>query len=205
MDSSTEQALIEQAKTDPEAFGAIFDFYYPKIFSYALKRTGTVEAAQDITSEVFVLALDKLWQFTWKKDSRFSSWLYKIATNEITGFFRKGQKAPYSLQYLMEGEEFDPPSKEALLEEIMAAQDAWERDRTAMLAQKLLRELPLKYQEVIILRYFEDKTNQEISEILGKRPGTVKSLLSRGLKKLYKVMLTEKEICNPDTSNPLYL
>jgi len=52
------------------------------------------------------------------------------------------------------------------------------------LIRKNLLKLDIKYQEVVVLRYFEQKTNHEISLILGKNEGTVKSLLSRGLEKL---------------------
>ena len=193
MDQSTEKALIESAKINPEAFGQIFDFYYPKIFSYALKRTGQVEAAQDITSEVFLHALAKLWQFEWKENVRFSSWLYKIATNEISNFFRKQRKVPFSLHSLMDDETFDVADKRSLLEEIMTAQQHMEFLTDYATAAKLLQKLPSNYQEVITLKYFEHKTNKEISEILEKREGTIKSLLSRGLKKLQYLLVDSKK------------
>lgn len=192
MDQSTEKALIESAKINPEAFGRIFDFYYPKIFSYALKRTGQVDIAQDITSEVFLHALDKLWQFEWKKDARFSSWLYRIATNEIVSFFRKQRKIPFSLQSLMDEDGFDVADKRSLFDEIITAQQHLEFLTDYATAAKLLQKLPFKYQEVITLKYFEHKTNKEISEILEKREGTIKSLLSRGLKKLQYLLVDSK-------------
>ncbi|MGD0566687.1 MAG: sigma factor, partial [Candidatus Goldiibacteriota bacterium] len=65
MDKKSEKELVEEARRDPKAFGAIFDLYHAKILKYAAYRTGNAEAARDITSEAFFKALNKLWQFKW--------------------------------------------------------------------------------------------------------------------------------------------
>jgi RNA polymerase sigma-70 factor (ECF subfamily) len=57
MDLSEEKELVRQAQKDPDAFAELYDQYYPKIFGYVLRRTGNLEAAQDITSETFFKAL----------------------------------------------------------------------------------------------------------------------------------------------------
>jgi len=102
MDLSEEKELVRQAQKDPDAFAELYEHYYPKIFGYALRRTANLEAAQDITSETFFKALRKLWQFRWRNTS-FSSWLYKIATNEINQYFRKAEyKKSISLEELQE-------------------------------------------------------------------------------------------------------
>ncbi|MBU2575818.1 hypothetical protein KKF64_01905 [Patescibacteria group bacterium] len=91
MEKSEEKQLIKRAKKDPQAFGAIFEEYYEPIFGYVLKRTGHVHSAQDIVSETFFKALDRLWQFKWQNVS-ISSWLYRIATNEVNQYYRKRTK-----------------------------------------------------------------------------------------------------------------
>ncbi|MDZ4221245.1 MAG: sigma-70 family RNA polymerase sigma factor [Patescibacteria group bacterium] len=179
MDKSQEKQLIKQAQKDPQAFGAIFDEYYEPIFGYILKRTGNVHVAQDIASETFFKALDRLWQFKWRGLS-ISSWLYRIATNEISQYFRKNKKAHYSIEALLEQAGIELADERDLMEEILAQEQELERAHQWRKAAALISSLPEKYQEVLSLRYFEDKKISEIAAILGKREGTVKSLLSRG-------------------------
>jgi RNA polymerase sigma-70 factor (ECF subfamily) len=99
MDRNREKRLIEQAKSDPEAFGVIFDAYYPDIFGYILRRTANVEVARDIASETFFKAFRNLSKFRWRGIS-ISSWLYRIASNEIISFFRHKKYEPESLDEL---------------------------------------------------------------------------------------------------------
>jgi len=179
MDKHQEKELVQRAKKDPEAFGAIFEEYYDPIFGYILKRTGNVHLAQDIASETFFKALDRLWQFRWR-DISISSWLYRIATNEINQHFRKEKKRTYSLDAMLETSGIELADERDLLEEIMEQERELERARDWARARKLIHDLPEKYQEALSLRYFEDKKIYEIAEILGKKEGTVKSLLSRG-------------------------
>jgi len=66
MNLEQEKLLVEKAKNDPEAFGELYDEYYPKIFGYILKRTANIEVAQDVTSEVFFKALKNIEKFSWR-------------------------------------------------------------------------------------------------------------------------------------------
>jgi RNA polymerase sigma-70 factor (ECF subfamily) len=183
MDLSEEKELVRQAQKAPDAFGKLYDQYYPKIFGYVLRRTANLEAAQDITSETFLKALKKLWQFRWRNIS-FSSWLYKIATNEINQCFRKAEyKKSISLEELQE-QGFEPISPHDPESELIEAQEKLKQHRDFLEIQEKLVRLPAKYQEVIALRFFEQKQIKEIGEILGKKEGTIKSLLHRAVEKL---------------------
>jgi RNA polymerase sigma-70 factor (ECF subfamily) len=75
VDKDAEIKLVEDARRDPEAFGKLFEEYYPKILRYTMYRTGNTEAARDITSETFFKALKNLWKFRWI-GTTFSAWLY---------------------------------------------------------------------------------------------------------------------------------
>jgi RNA polymerase sigma factor (sigma-70 family) len=177
-DPEYERDLVKRAQNDAEAFGEIFDAHYERIYSYALKRTGEGDVAADITAETFMKAMRGLPLFRWR-GIPLSAWLYRIAGNEINMYFRKGRYAALSLSKLME-EGFDPEAEDAssdthLMEALLR------EDRQAKEVYDQLRTLPAKYQEIIALRFFEDKTTPEIARILGKREGTVRSLLSRGL------------------------
>ena len=183
MDLSEEKELVRQAQKDPDAFAELYEHYYPKIFGYALRRTANLEAAQDITSETFFKALRKLWQFRWRNTS-FSSWLYKIATNEINQYFRKAEyKKSISLEELQE-QGFELISPHDPESELIEAQEKLKQYQDFQEIQKKIVRLPAKYQEVIALRFFEEKQIKEIAEILGKKEGTVKSLLHRAVEKL---------------------
>jgi len=181
MDLQEEKRRVLAAQKDPEAFGALFDEYHPKILAYLIHRTGEVALAQDLASETFFKALNKLWQFRFRSIS-FSAWLYRIATNELRMFYR-GKKS-FSLEALMEESGFDVSDSGDLVEELKEAEEALKRQGDFLKVRKKIDELPLIYQEVLMLRFFEEKSLKEISEILGKKEGTVKSLLSRGLEKL---------------------
>lgn len=182
-DPSSEQALVQRAKHDPEAFGVLFDTYYPAILRYCIRRTGDVAVAEDITAETFIKAYRNIESFEWRGTS-ISAWFYKIATNEIRMYFRKKAYTPRSLDELYENEDFEPLSEVDIEQEAISAQDILDRRKTFVRAQQVLAALPIKYQEVISLRLIEKKPIAEVANILGKKEGTIKSLLSRGLKKL---------------------
>jgi RNA polymerase sigma-70 factor (ECF subfamily) len=187
MNPSHEAQLIEQCRINPAAFGQVFDAWYKPVFGYIMRRTGDYDLSKDIAAETFLKAFLKIGSFQWR-GIRLSSWLYRIATNELNQYYRSSKYKPQSLQQLLEN-----PQMERLLHENaadereMMAQELKAHDDYNRIRQNLLK-LDVKYQEVISLRYFEQKTNTEISEILDKNEGTVKSLLSRGLEKLRNML-----------------
>lgn len=187
MNPAEQKDLLEQCRKNPEAFGQVFDAWYPPIFAYAYRRTADYDLAKDVAAETFLKAFLKIKSFRWRGIS-ISAWLYRIATNELNQYYRRNKYKPQSLQQLLEN-----PQMEKLLHteadnerEIIASElkafDDYNRIRAC------LPKLDIKYQEVIALRYFEQKSNSEISEILDKNEGTIKSLLSRGLEKLRNLL-----------------
>ena len=186
MDLKEEKELVEREKKDKEAFGEIYDRYYSPIFNYSLKRTANVKVAQDVTSEVFFKALKNLWKFRWQSVS-LSSWLYRIASNEICDHYRKNKKY-ISLDMMVEGGNFDPAGVTDLHAEYMESQEKLAEHRDFLKIQKAISGLPDKYQEVLALKYFEKKKINEISEIMGIKEGTIKSLIHRGLEKIRQEM-----------------
>jgi len=182
MKLNEEKKLIKEAKKNPEVFGKLYEKYYPQIFGYVLKRTANLEITQDITSETFFKALKKLWQFRWR-NIPISSWLYRIANNEIANFYRKKKLKLIPLEKIPEPIALSSPSLE-----ILKAEEELKKHQDFLKIQEKISRLEIKYQEVITLRFFEKKQIKEIAQILGKKEGTIKSLLSRGLEKLRKLM-----------------
>ncbi len=172
-----EKELIKRVKKDPAAFGRLYDEHYQKIFGYVLRRTGDIDISQDVVSETFLKAMKNLPRFKWQGVS-FSSWLYRIAANEVVNFFRK-KKPTASLAAIAE-----PAFEKDILEGISSAEEKLKEHQDFLAIRKQISGLSEKYQRVLALRFFENKQIKEIGEILGKSEGTIKSLLHRGLARL---------------------
>jgi len=185
MDLSEQEKLIEKARLDPTAFGELYDQFYSQIYYYILGRVASVQIAQDITSEVFFKALKNIKQFRGHNSTSFSSWLYRIATNHANDYFRKNRHKVLSLEDIPDMIDISNPSFE---EELLQAETELKKQKDFLVMHQSISRLPVKYQQVITLRFFEKKREKEIAQIMGKPEGTVKSLLHRGLKKLKEMM-----------------
>ncbi len=188
MNLEEEKHLLQQIKTDPEKFGVLFDACYQPIFKYILRRVADYDISRDIAAECFLKAFLNIQSFTWKGIS-LSSWLYRIATNEINYYFRQHKQYTSSLEQLKNRGEFDMMDSPEYVNEKQLLEKELEQHNEFKRVQKGLTQLDIKYQEVLSLRYFEKKSILEIAEILNKNEGTVKSLLSRGTGKLRKLIM----------------
>jgi RNA polymerase sigma-70 factor, ECF subfamily len=179
--------IVKRSKTDKKAFGQIYDYYYPKIFGYIFRRIGDYDIARDISAETFLKAFININQFK-SIDNSISAWLFKIATNELNLYFRQKKYKPTLFSNIQDEMHLD--------QELLKI---FEREKTEFdlqhahyeqfnEIQKHVKTLETHYQEVLALRYFEEKSIKEIAEILAKPVGTVKSLLSRAIEKLRKKM-----------------
>lgn len=177
-----EKKLLQDIKENPTFFGKIFDEYYKPIFNYIFHRVADYDVSRDIAADTFLKAYLNITSFTWKNIS-ILTWLYRIATNEVNYYYRKNKASQIAYElFASQAErlfEFDDykTEKQLLHEEI-------ELNLDYQKVQKAMKKLKMKYQEVLALRFFEKKQILEIAEILDKKEGTVKSLLSRGLEKL---------------------
>lgn len=176
---NSEKALIERAKHYPEAFGQLYDQYYPRILGYIYRATGDYTLACDIAAETFLKAWIGIGSFRWRGIS-ISSWFFRIAANELNQHYRKKKYMPFHLIDLSifdSGSEDPTPRGNEMT-------DRFEFLDEFRFVREQLQKLPVKYRQVITLRFFEELSISEIGEILHKKTGTVKSLLSRGLDKL---------------------
>ncbi len=181
-----ERELLLRIQSDRKEFGILFDHYYKPIFGYLYRRTGTYDLAKDMAAETFLKAFLRIDSFVWK-DIAISSWLYRIATNEANQFFRKRKYKAAALESMVD---FDLATQVDSEEEKHSLDAELKQHDDFILIQQKLSLLNIRDQEVIALRYFENKDNREISAILGKPEGTIKSLLSRGLEKLRQRVLS---------------
>jgi RNA polymerase sigma-70 factor (ECF subfamily) len=173
--------LLDIIRSNPENFSELFKLYYQQIFGYIIRRTGSFDDAADIAADTFLKAFRHIHNFRYTGIS-VKVWLYRIATNEINLYFRFKQKHNSIFERIITDDKniFD----HYLADDRKEVEAEFQKHEQFLFVQKELKTLPLKYQEVIALRYFEGKDNKEIIEILNIKEGTLKSLLSRGLEKL---------------------
>jgi RNA polymerase sigma-70 factor, ECF subfamily len=169
----SEKELVAKAKSDPEAFGILYDIYMRQIYAFILKRVSSVEVAEDITSLTFEKALRKVKDFEWQ-DVSFSSWLYRIAANNVTDYYRyKGRRPQTNIDSVPEIKDEHKSLDVALSQKIFSEK-----------VRALLPGLPEDDQEVLSLKLFADRSNEEISEVTGLKKQHVAVRIHRALKKL---------------------
>ncbi len=180
-----ERRLIERARTFPLAFGELFDRYYDDVYRYLLHRTANVELARDLASDTFHIALKKLWMFRWRQ-APFSAWLFRIATNEANAYYRKHKN--YKSARIEDFADHLTDDSSAADRDLLRSESELKQKNDFLKLHESITFLKPKYQAVITLRFFEDKSLGEIAEILGKPEGTVKSLIHRALDQLRERM-----------------
>jgi RNA polymerase sigma-70 factor (ECF subfamily) len=176
--SSTDEEIVRRTLADKEAFALLIGRYEAKLARY-LERLGVAvrEDREDILQNAFIKAYRNLNSFD--PALSFSSWMYRIAHNEAMSFFRARKARP---QVVLEDD------GEALIAELRdesadAAAFAESRLSREALARSLA-DLPERYREALALRYFEDRSYTEMSDILEVPVGTVSTLIHRAKRAL---------------------
>ncbi len=173
--STKEQLLVEKAKNDPEAFAELYDIYFSKIFRYVSWRIGNNKESEDIVSDIFIKALEKIDTFKPQKGATFSSWIFRIAHNTVVDHYRQNDKAKFvDIDDLPEIE-----SDEILPDENFERQELFKK------LFQMIQELPSRQGEIITMRFFTGLKNKEIAKALNIEEKSVSSALCRGLKTLH--------------------
>ncbi len=171
-----EEKIVQSAqKGDKDAFGILVDKYRNKMFYLAYSMTNNRETADDLAQEIFIKAYRALPRFN--LESKFSTWLYRIAINTIKDFFRKES-----------GIERVSLHDHIGIEETVDFNGQSDKQEKLELIKKNIGKLPEKHRIILTLRDIQGKSYSEIAEILNISPGTVDSRLFRARKKLRKVM-----------------
>ncbi|MEW5800406.1 MAG: RNA polymerase sigma factor [Bacteroidota bacterium] len=178
-----EEQLLAEIESDPRKFGELYEAYYKNIFGYVFRRTANYDAAKDIAAETFLKAYAGIGKFKWRNISVLH-WLYRIATNELNKYFNSRAYQPVSLQRIHEEYGIDITDYATAETERTEFEEDLEKRREFLKINDQVKRLDTKYQEVITLRFYEQKSIKEIALILGKKEGTVKSLLSRGIDRI---------------------
>ena len=173
-DCAAERALIEAAQHDRGRFSELYEANFERVYAYVIRRVRDRDEAQDITSDVFHLALKSLPRFEWR-GVPFAAWLFRIAFHEIADRSKSVAKRRAHELFLFHFQESDAGSADA-----SSYPDAERRGRLF----KLVERLPRDQSRVIIMRFAEDKSIREIATALGRSEGSVKQLQFRAIQNL---------------------
>ncbi len=184
MKNLSDEELVEKVrKEDSELYAEIVKRYQQKLYRYLRYLTNRPSEAEDLLQDVFIKTYRNLFSFDTKK--KFSSWIYRIAHNEGINFAKKvSKRKEIPLEDLGEID-FSSGRENNDLENILVKEEIRKK------VKECLDELIIKYREVLILYYFEEKSYREISDILGIPTNTVGTLIFRG-KRIVKAICEKK-------------
>ena len=162
--------LVLRARTDADALGRLYELYYERIFRFCVHRLFSKEAAEDVTSAVFLTVARQMPSFAGRGEADFRNWLYAIAANQANAHIRKTSRRK---QLLAETATSMTTTATNCTDEL-----DWPRLYSAIL------QLKPKHQTIVTLRFFEDMEFEQIGKIINARGTTVRVTLHRILKKL---------------------
>ena len=193
--SAEEKALIERCKRgDLAAFNDLVRKYEKQVYNFAYRLTGNYDDANDVAQDAFLRVFNAIGTF--RGDASFSTWLFRITTNVFLDERKRARAHPQASldEYLELGESSvtrqieDPsPTPEAVLEESERAQ----------LLQKAVEDLPENQRAMVTLYHGQQKSYEEIAEIMDLPIGTVKSRLNRARLALKEKLSGLRELFNP--------
>ncbi len=168
-----ERTLLQAARRNPADFGRVYDRYVRPLYGYLLSKTGNVAEAEDLTSQTFLCALERLSEY--RHQGHFSAWLFRIAHNKWVDFYRR-KKRP-----LPEG---SWPSSE-LCDDVL--QQVIQGERAQLLAT-LVHRLGEDERELLRLRLVAELSFAEIADYLGKNEPAAKKAYYRLIERMKNEM-----------------
>jgi RNA polymerase sigma-70 factor, ECF subfamily len=176
MENIIKKRIKQVKKGDQNAFGEIVEIYKNNVFQLCYRMLGNRHEAEDMAQEAFIRAFVNI--HTYNPNYKFSTWIFRIATNLCIDRIRK-KKPDYYLDEEVAGTEgLNMYSK--IPSNAPRPEDELESLELQEIVQKEIVKLPEKYRSVIVLKYIEELSLNEISEILDLPLGTVKTRIHRG-------------------------
>jgi len=170
-DPQTIEDVIEACRQgDTDAFRELFEAYKDRVYSIALRFSGNPAAAMDIAQDTFLKLLSRIGDY--RSEASFDSWLYRLVVNSCIDDQRRGRRMAPFLDGLMDA--VCGPA-ESVLHKLM-------RTETEQRVQAVVAKLAPEHKIVIVLRYTEGLSYDEIARVVGCSPGTVASRLNRAHK-----------------------
>jgi len=181
-DQVSDAELVARARHDPDAFGQLYERYVDKIYNYMYYRTGSHYDAEDLTAKVFYQALMHVKRYV-ERGLPFSAWLYRIAHNLVANWYRSKNRQVINL---------DEMTASALQHPGEIPEKSFEHQDEQRLLLRLIRRLPEDRQQLVILKFVNQLSNQEIGQIMGRSEGAIKSLYHRTLLTLRELWIQER-------------
>lgn len=185
-------ALIDQAtkENNEQAYGELMKRYRKPVYHMILKMVRNIDDAEDLTIEAFAKAFKNLHKF--KKDFTFSTWLFRIATNNSIDFIRKKKLETFSLNTSLKDDNGDSVNID-VQDENLDPQEETIKTQKVELIRMFVTKLPSKYQRLVKLRYFNELSYEEIAQELNAPLGTVKAQLHRARELMYDLVKGKEE------------
>jgi RNA polymerase sigma-70 factor (ECF subfamily) len=184
--------LIDLAKEqgDQKAYAELMKRYKKPLYHTILKMVRNVDDAEDLTIEAFAKAFKSLHKF--KKDYTFSTWLFRIATNNCIDFIRKKKLETTSISSSFRDDNGDDVGMDIKDINLNPQEEAIKSQKVEIM-QVIITKLPPKYQTLVNLRYFRELSYEEIADELSAPLGTVKAQLHRARELLYDLVKDKKD------------
>lgn len=187
--------LVVRAKDgDQKAYAELMQRYKDSIYFMALKMVNNKDDAMDLTVETFGKAFENIEKY--KPDFAFSTWLFRIATNNCIDFIRKKRLNVVSLQSLTE-EDREEKQLQIVSNTLNPEETSIKKQESEKL-KSIVEQLPQRYRTLIILRYYDEKSYEEISQQLDLPLGTVKAQLFRARDLMSNIMNRKKKNLRSD-------
>ena len=191
MTREEESRIVQKVlRGDVNAFEKLVLEYEKSVYNIALRMTGNSEDASDMTQEAFIKAYNSLQSF--RGDSKFSVWLYRIATNVCLDFLRSRSRKP-TVSLSVEDNEGEEVQLN-VADESQSPELLLDRQMTRESVRRGLETLSPEYRQILLLREIQGLSYDEISQALGLEVGTVKSRIFRARKKLCAFLLQDGNI-----------
>lgn len=181
--NKTDEQIVVLTLKNQDYYLCLMKRYEVKLLNYILKISNiSREDGEDILQEVFVKAYQNLNDFD--LNFKFSNWIYSIAHNATISSFRKKKVRPQTVSW-------EDKDLNNILESTLDLENTNLQKLTYKQILKIINRLPLKYKDVLILKFVEGKDYREISDILHKPMGTIATLINRAKKSLKQELKKE--------------
>jgi RNA polymerase sigma-70 factor (ECF subfamily) len=183
-DEETVAGLVARAiRRDRDAFGALYDLYFERIYRYVRLKAGDPHEAEDLVATVFLHAWRAIEQFTPQSDGAFQAWLFRLARNALVDYYRR-RREHTTLEAVEE--------RELPREVIFDPESALEWRLTVEELEQALQALTEEQREVILLRFVAGLSAREVGTIMGKQEGTARGLQFRAIEALRRALAPAK-------------
>ena len=164
--------LVNKAKTgDHDAFAELYDLFATGIYRYVAFRVPDA-IAEDLVSDIFVKAWEKLDSYKGRKGIPFSSWLFRIAHNTVIDSYRTHKQSEELTEVHIDEDRWNDPELKI------------QQDIQSVILRQAMNKLPKRYREILLMSFMSDLSNTEVARALKVREGSVRILKHRALKKL---------------------